>query len=137
VTRGFTSGCWDLAHPGHLTALEFARSQCDHLTVSIASDDTIRALKREPVIREHDRWRLVAALRCVDHAFISRGPHGWDDCLPYVRSLRPDVWIVEAADLHREDKAAVAREVGARLVLFHRPEACYSTTSLIEKLKCR
>ncbi len=31
---GFTNGCFDLLHPGHIHLLEQARSQCDRLVVA-------------------------------------------------------------------------------------------------------
>ena len=131
MKRVFTSGCWDLIHPGHIAALEYARAQGDHLTVSIASDWTIRGLKREPVLCEHDRFIMISALRCVDACFVARGA-GRQDCFAYVRSLRPDVWVVDADDPIREEKQALALEVGAELVFNYRPNAGPSTTNLIE-----
>lgn len=134
-TTVFVSGCWDLLHPGHVEALEFAATLGSHLIVSIASDATIRALKREPVLCEHDRFRLVSALRCVDEAFVCRGEPGAADCFTYVRNLRPDVWVINADDQNAEAKRALAAELGIRLVYNHRPEAGASTTSLIERLR--
>jgi D-beta-D-heptose 7-phosphate kinase / D-beta-D-heptose 1-phosphate adenosyltransferase len=135
MIRVFLSGCLDVLHPGHLELLEYARSLGDHLTVSIASDATLRALKREPVFCEHDRWRMVSALRCVDRAFVARGEHSHRDCFSYVRNLRPDVWVIDASDPHRGEKEALAREVGTRIVLNHRPECGPSTTGTIERMR--
>ena len=137
MIRVFISGCWDMLHSGHLELLEFARSQGDHLTVSVASDATLRALKREPVIGEHDRCLLVAALRCVDRAFIARGEPSFRDCFPYVRNLRPEVWVIDANDRHRGEKEALARETGTRIVLNHRPEHGLTTTGIIERVSAR
>jgi cytidyltransferase-like protein len=135
MIRVFVSGCWDLCHSGHLELLEHAKAQGDHLTVSVASDATIRALKREPIIGEHDRWRLVSALRCVDAAFIARGEASCWDCFPYVRNLRPDVWVIDANDLYRGAKEDLAAEVGCRIVLNHRPPQGLTTTGLIQRIR--
>ena len=35
---GFTNGCFDLLHPGHLHLLEQAREACDRLVVGLNSD---------------------------------------------------------------------------------------------------
>jgi cytidyltransferase-like protein len=137
MVRVLVSGCFDLVHPGHCTFLQFARSQGDHLTVSIASDDTSRRLKREPILCEHDRYLLVSALRCVDHAFVCRGAPGNQDCFSDVRSLRPDVWVVTAGDAEEAAKRALAQEVGARIVLYHRADYERSTTNLLERLSAR
>ena len=134
MIRVFVSGCWDLLHSGHLELLEFARGQGDHLTVSVASDVTLRALKREPVIGEHDRCLLVSALRCVDRAFIARGEASHRDCFTYVRTLQPEVWVVDATDPHLREKRAVAKE-RTRIVLNHRPEHGLTTTGIIERIR--
>lgn len=133
MTTAFINGCFDLIHSGHLELLEFAASLADRLVVSIASDATLRSLKREPIICEHDRWRMVSALRCVDHAFIARGA-GWRDFEPYLRNLRPEVWVVDANDPHRAEKEALAVELGVRIVWNHRPEAGCTTSGLIERI---
>jgi cytidyltransferase-like protein len=135
VRRVFISGCWDLLHTGHVEALELARAQGEHLTVSVAADETVRALKREPVIGEHARWRMVAALRCVDAAFVCRGEHSARDCFAYVRNLRPDVWVIDAADPFLAEKEELAAEVGAVVVLNHRPEHGEQTTRIIRRVR--
>lgn len=135
MTRVFVSGSLDNLHPGHIELFEFAKSLGDHLTVSIASDATLRAYKREPLFGEHDRWRMVSAIRFVDAAFVARGEHSHRDCFSYVRTLRPDVWVIDANDPHRAEKEKVALESGSRIVLNHRPEAGTTTTGLIERIR--
>ncbi len=39
---GFTNGCFDLLHPGHIHLLEQARSRCDRLVVGLNSDASVR-----------------------------------------------------------------------------------------------
>lgn len=136
VRRVFVSGCFDLLHTGHLEFLEFARAQGDYLIVSIASDETIRALKREPIIGEHDRYLMVRALRCVDECFISRGKNDNDDCLQYVKNFLPDIWVVNYTDQNLAKKVNLAEQFNIGLVYNNRPEGNWSTTHLIEKIKC-
>ena len=136
MTRVFCSGCFDLGpHLGHLELLEFARSLGDHLTVSVAADTTLRALKREPLLCEYDRCRLVGALRCVDTAFVARGEPSHRDCFPYVRTLRPDVWVIDADDPHRDEKERLAEECGVRVALNYRPPCGVSTTGLLARIR--
>lgn len=134
MRRVFVSGVFDLFHVGHLEFLAFAKGQGDHLTVSVGSDATVRALKREPVLCEHDRYLLVSALRCVDAAFICRGEPSRQDCFPYVRSLRPDVWVINDDDPERGAKEALARELRIEIVYNYRP-AHTSTTALIRQIQ--
>jgi len=39
---GFTNGCFDLLHPGHLHLLESGRAACDRLIVGMNSDESAR-----------------------------------------------------------------------------------------------
>lgn len=38
---GLYPGVWDLLHPGHIFALDWASKRCDHLTAAINIDPTI------------------------------------------------------------------------------------------------
>ena len=68
---GYTCGVFDLFHTGHLNLLENAKKQCDYLIVGVCSDDYVTKIKKkEPVINEHDRTRILNALKCVDKAEI-------------------------------------------------------------------
>jgi D-beta-D-heptose 7-phosphate kinase/D-beta-D-heptose 1-phosphate adenosyltransferase len=84
----FTNGCFDLLHPGHVRSLEHARSLGDALIVGLNSDASVKQLKGEgrPVIPEHERAEILAALECVDGVVI------FDDLTPQrvIAALRPD-----------------------------------------------
>jgi D-beta-D-heptose 7-phosphate kinase / D-beta-D-heptose 1-phosphate adenosyltransferase len=63
---GFTNGCFDLLHPGHI--LRKARTACDRLIVGLNSDASVRRLKGEgrPIQHVHARAEVLAALEAVD-----------------------------------------------------------------------
>ena len=65
---GFTNGCFDILHPGHVSLLAFARAQCDRLIVALNADDSVRRLKgpARPVNPLSQRAQVMAALRYVD-----------------------------------------------------------------------
>ena len=42
---GFTNGCFDLIHPGHIALLENSRTYCDVLVVGLNSDRSVAKLK--------------------------------------------------------------------------------------------
>ncbi len=42
---GFTNGCFDLLHPGHIKLLTGAAAACDRLIVGLNSDASVRRLK--------------------------------------------------------------------------------------------
>jgi D-beta-D-heptose 7-phosphate kinase / D-beta-D-heptose 1-phosphate adenosyltransferase len=62
---GFTNGCFDILHPGHVKVLTAA---CDRLIVGLNSDASVKRLKGEgrPVQDERARAEVLAALEAVD-----------------------------------------------------------------------
>ena len=64
---GYAAGVFDMFHIGHLNLLTRARGSCDSLIVGVTTDALAEQRKeRPPIIPEHDRMAIVAALRCVD-----------------------------------------------------------------------
>jgi len=65
---GFTNGCFDLLHPGHVKVLTEARGACDRLVVGLNSDLSAKRLKGEgrPVQDQTARAEVLAALEAVD-----------------------------------------------------------------------
>lgn len=104
---GFTNGCFDLLHPGHVSLLTQARAQCDRLVVGLNSDQSVKRLKGEtrPVQSEASRATVLASLASVDLVVV------FDEETPYdlIAALHPDV-LVKGADY------TVAQVVGADLV---------------------
>jgi D-beta-D-heptose 7-phosphate kinase/D-beta-D-heptose 1-phosphate adenosyltransferase len=104
---GFTNGCFDILHPGHVSLLAFARAQCDRLIVALNADDSVRRLKgpARPVNPLGQRAQVMAALRYVD------GVVAFDDDTPLalIETLRPDV-LIKGADY------AVSEVVGGDIV---------------------
>jgi D-beta-D-heptose 7-phosphate kinase/D-beta-D-heptose 1-phosphate adenosyltransferase len=86
-----TNGCFDLLHAGHVLSLAAARAEGDVLFVGVNSDEVIRRLKgkQRPIISQHDRMAVLAALACVDHVilFHEETPH------ELLRAIRPDVLV--------------------------------------------
>src|SRR5262249_52934017 len=65
---GFTNGCFDILHPGHVRLLTEARGACDQLIVGLNSDASVKRLKGEgrPVQDQRARAEVLAALEAVD-----------------------------------------------------------------------
>ncbi|WP_140329741.1 pantoate--beta-alanine ligase, partial [Acetobacter tropicalis] len=65
---GFTNGCFDILHPGHVSLLAEARAACDRLVVALNTDASISRLKgpERPVNTLDSRARVMAAVRYVD-----------------------------------------------------------------------
>ena len=69
MKRVVATGTFDILHPGHLYYLEQSKKLGDELFVIVARDSNVRH-KPLPIIPEEQRRRMVAALRCVDHAIL-------------------------------------------------------------------
>jgi D-beta-D-heptose 7-phosphate kinase/D-beta-D-heptose 1-phosphate adenosyltransferase len=91
LSIGFTNGCFDLFHVGHLTLLQDAGQQCDRLIVALNSDASVKRLKgpQRPVNHEKDRQTLLNAFSFVDATII------FDEETPLalIQALQPDVLI--------------------------------------------
>ncbi len=130
---GFTNGCFDILHPGHVSLLEQARAECDRLVVALNTDESVRRLKGEtrPINTLESRARVVAALRSVDCVT----SFGQETPLELIRTLAPDV-LVKGAD-YAPDKVVggdFVRAAGGRVVLA-RLTAGQSTTDTIDRIK--
>jgi D-beta-D-heptose 7-phosphate kinase/D-beta-D-heptose 1-phosphate adenosyltransferase len=87
---GFTNGCFDLIHPGHVAVLRAAAAACDRLIVAVNSDASVKHLKkREPIQNAHARAIVVSAIEGVDLVVILHE----DTPLDMIRELSPDVLI--------------------------------------------
>jgi len=68
---GYTCGVYDLFHVGHLNLFERCKKQCDYLIVGVCDDEYVRTIKKkEPMINEKDRTRIVNSLKVVDEAHV-------------------------------------------------------------------
>lgn len=91
---GFTNGCFDILHPGHVGLLAQARGRCDRLVVALNHDDSVRRLKgpTRPVNTHADRATVIGALGSVD-LVVFFGADGAEDDKPLslIQALRPDI----------------------------------------------
>jgi D-beta-D-heptose 7-phosphate kinase / D-beta-D-heptose 1-phosphate adenosyltransferase len=104
---GFTNGCFDLLHPGHISLLAQAKAACDRLVVGLNSDASVKRLKGDarPVQSEAARATVLASLASVDLVVI----FDEDTPLAVIAELRPDL-LVKGSDY------SIDRVVGAELV---------------------
>tara|TARA_B110000444_G_scaffold249893_1_gene275597 strand:- start:857 stop:1336 length:480 start_codon:yes stop_codon:yes gene_type:complete len=65
---GFTNGCFDLLHKGHIKLLVAAKKSCDFLVVAINSDDSVKLLKgkNRPIDKEKVRVEKLSKVNEVD-----------------------------------------------------------------------
>lgn len=87
----FTNGCFDLLHYGHIQYLQKARALGDRLFLGLNSDASVRRLKgpTRPVVNEHDRAHIMAALDCVDQVIV----FGEETPLKLIKAVKPDILV--------------------------------------------
>lgn len=113
---GFTNGCFDILHAGHVALLAAARRRCDRLIVALNTDASVTRLKgpARPVNTLADRAAVIAALSMVDAvvAFAEDTP------LELIRALVPDV-LVKGADytLDQVAGADIVQAAGGEVAL--------------------
>ena len=129
---GFTNGCFDLLHAGHIALLREARKHCDRLILGINSDGSVARLKGpgRPAQDEQSRALILASLSPVDLVLV------FEEDTPerLIRELRPDV-LVKGAD-YRPDQVVGADLVaswGGELVLVDLLPG-HSTTGTLRRL---
>ena len=130
---GFTNGCFDILHAGHVALLAAAREECDRLIVALNVDASVRRIKGEgrPVNTLADRAAVIAAIESVDAVI------GFDEDTPLelIRRLLPDV-LMKGADwtigtvVGREEVEAA----GGRVALIDLVEG-HSTSGVIGRMQ--
>jgi rfaE bifunctional protein nucleotidyltransferase chain/domain len=125
------NGNFDLLHVGHVRYLRGAKALGGRLVVAINSDESVRRLKGEgrPIMPEHERAEIVAALADVDAVVIFSEL----DVRAIIREIRPDVQA-KGTDYTAEsvpERDAVA-EYGGRVAIVGDPKD-HSTSEIIRK----
>jgi len=130
---GFTNGCFDILHPGHVKVLTAARAACDRLIVGLNSDASVVRLKGEgrPIQDERARAEVLAALEAVDLVVI----FAEDTPIALIERIKPSV-LVKGGDYTREQ--VVGHEVvetnGGEVLLVDVLSG-FSTTSVVSRIK--
>ena len=129
---GFTNGCFDLIHPGHVRLLARARAQCDRLVVGLNTDASVQRLKgpERPVQNEVARATVMAAIASADLVVL----FGEDTPQALIEAICPDL-LFKGADY------TVDQVVGGEFVMAHGGvvsliplEIGHSTTNTIRRI---
>ncbi len=130
---GFTNGCFDLLHPGHVKLLAGARAACDRLVVGLNGDASVTRLKGEgrPVQPVQSRAEVLAALEAVDLVVV------FDEDTPekLIARVKPTV-LVKGSDYKREDVVghAIVEAAGGEVILIDIVPG-HSTSAMVERTR--
>ena len=130
---GFTNGCFDLLHPGHVKLLAGARAACDRLVVGLNGDASVTRLKGEgrPVQPVQSRAEVLAALEAVDLVVV------FDEDTPekLIARVKPTV-LIKGSDYTREDVVghAIVEAAGGEVILIDIVPG-HSTSAMVERTR--
>jgi D-beta-D-heptose 7-phosphate kinase/D-beta-D-heptose 1-phosphate adenosyltransferase len=130
---GFTNGCFDILHPGHVKVLTAARGACDRLIVGLNSDASVKRLKGDsrPVQDERARSEVLAALEAVDLVVIFEE----DTPIRLITEIKPSV-LVKGGDYRRDQVVGheIVEAQGGEVLLVEVLPG-FSTTSLVDRAR--
>jgi len=136
---GFTNGCFDILHFGHVTYLNDARQRCDRLIVGLNKDASIRLLKGDdrPVHDENSRARVMSALGAVDMVVLFGAEKAGDDNTPcaLVSEIQPDIFF-KGGDytIDKLPEAPIVMSYGGQVEIMPVYEG-HSTTKSIQRIR--
>ena len=131
---GFTNGCFDLLHDGHLHLIREAKKRCDFLIIGVNSDESVKMLKGEsrPIENQEQRVKNLSKMEEVDAVaiFNTETPEN------IIKYLNPDI-LLKGGDYNKTDIVGskfIIENGGSVEVIDLLPG--YSTTKIInERMK--
>jgi rfaE bifunctional protein nucleotidyltransferase chain/domain len=89
ISIGFTNGCFDLLHKGHIYSISEAKKKCDYLIVGLNSDISVIKLKgsNRPIDDQSNRILKLSKLDDVDAIIIFHD----DNPLKLIKDINPDI----------------------------------------------
>ena len=131
---GFTSGYFDIIHPGHVMMLEECKRYCDYLLVAVNEYKTKTKQpdgrhKNEPVWTPQERLYMISAIKYVDEAFIYDGEK---ELYKYLKNNKDNIDIrIVGAD--HKDSPFTGDDLDID-VIFNTRDHDYSTTNTIKEI---
>lgn len=137
---GFTNGCFDLLHRGHVSYLEETKKYCSKLVVGINSDESVKMLNKgsnRPVNKEADRAYVLAGLVFVDYVVVFNE----STPLSLIEMIKPDYLfkggdydtdVTDSKDPRYIVGSDVVKKNGGQVMTIPLVQG-FSTTNIIEK----
>lgn len=130
---GFTNGCFDILHSGHISYLKQSKKNCDFLIIGLNSDNSIKKIKGKgrPIINIEDRILLLSSLTFVDMIVV------FDELTPIklIKHLKPHI-LFKGKD-YKLDQVVGSEEIkswGGKVMLIDY-ESGKSTSNIIRRIK--
>jgi D-beta-D-heptose 7-phosphate kinase/D-beta-D-heptose 1-phosphate adenosyltransferase len=132
---GFTNGCFDLLHPGHIKVIAGARAVCDRLVLGLNSDASVKRLKGDdrPIQTVQARAGVLAALEAVDLVVVFEE----DTPEKLIARVKPMV-LVKGGDYEGKDLPGrdIVEKLGGEVVLIDLLPG-YSTTAMVGRSQAK
>ncbi|HOO50437.1 MAG TPA: D-glycero-beta-D-manno-heptose 1-phosphate adenylyltransferase, partial [Alphaproteobacteria bacterium] len=135
---GFTNGCFDILHAGHVNYMNKARNHCDRLVLGLNTDQSVRLLKgpARPVNTQDARATVLGALGSVDLVVFFGAEKAGDDSTAkkLIQHLKPDIYF-KGADytLDSIPEVPTVLSYGGEVKLIDLTQGL-STTNIIAKI---
>jgi len=129
---GFTNGCFDILHLGHVEYLSKAADKCDALILGLNTDSSVRKLKGEtrPINDEIARAKIMASLNFIDAVIF------FEENTPFelIKFINPNM-LFKGNDYKIEDIVGydIVRNNGGDIQTIELTEG-YSTTKIEQKI---
>lgn len=134
MTIGFTSGFFDIMHPGHVLMLQECKQHCDYLIVGVHSNKIKTPqpdgrIKNVPIWSPTERLLMVEANRNVDTAFLYDSEQELYD---YLKNNLNYINVRIVGEDHK-DKPFTGDDLPLK-VIYNSRQHTYSTTNTINQI---
>jgi len=130
---GFTNGCFDIIHQGHIYYLKEARKKCDFLIVGLNSDESIKKLKGKdrPILSEKERSEVLENFNFIDRIVLFNE----ETPVKLIKKIKPS-FIFKGDDYKIEEVVGhqIIKRWGGKVILIKCIKG-KSTSNIIRKIK--
>ncbi|MAI29945.1 MAG: bifunctional heptose 7-phosphate kinase/heptose 1-phosphate adenyltransferase [Rickettsiales bacterium] len=130
---GFTNGCFDLIHQGHIDYLKKSSEKCDFFILALNSDSSVKKIKglSRPIISQSERSEILAHYDFIDRIIIfnEKTP------LNIIKKIKPQ--FLFKGDDYKISQVVGAKEIkdwGGKVILIKCMKG-KSTSKIIERIK--
>ncbi len=130
---GFTNGCFDLIHQGHIDYLKKSSEKCDFFILALNSDSSVKKIKgsSRPIVDQNERSEILAHYDFIDRIIIfnEKTP------LNIIKKIKPQ--FLFKGDDYKISQVVGAKEIerwGGKVVLIKCIKG-KSTSKIIERIK--